>query len=252
MNLRGNMKINYLISVCILILISILSIVALKTQSNKESPQWVQGFDVSHYQGTVQYYQGTVQWDQINPDTKIFAIAKATGGTDFIDPDFQINWNGMKEQGFIRGAYHFFYPQDDASQQAKNYLANLGTLQKTDLPPILNVEVANGLASEVIVNKVLVWLTEVEKTTQRRPMIYSDLNFAQTYLTDERLSIYPLWIADYGDSVGSLPLPWSTSSWSLWQYSDKGSVLGIQGPVDLDEFNGNKEALKAFIESTVL
>ena len=110
----------------------------------------------------------------------------------------------------------------------------------------------NGLAAEAIVEGVLTWLSEVEKATKRRPMIYSDLSFAQTYLTDERLSDFPLWIADYNDEVGELPKPWQASGWQLWQYTDSGSISGIGVKVDQDKFQGNKKALKAFIKSTVL
>jgi lysozyme len=33
-----------------------------------------------------------------------------------------------------------------------------------------------------------------------------------------------------------IPAGWTT--WAFWQYSESGSVPGIQGPVDLDVFNG--------------
>jgi len=37
-----------------------------------------------------------------------FSFAKATGGRTYMDPQFENNWNGMREAGLIRGAYHFF------------------------------------------------------------------------------------------------------------------------------------------------
>ena len=37
------------------------------------------------------------------------------------------------------------------------------------------------------------------------------------------------------------------SNWSLWQFSDNGSVRGIKGPVDLDLFNGNLVDFKKYL-----
>ena len=43
---------------------------------------------------------------------------------------------------------------------------------------------------------------------------------------------YPLWIANWGVSKPGIPGKWT--SYVYWQYSDAGSVSGINGRVDLD------------------
>jgi len=244
-SLRAKMKFKYLITIVVITLISNIGMFTYILWDEKKSEKVLQGFDVSHY-------QGTIRWDQIKANVKAFAIAKASGGTDFIDPDFQANWNGMKEQELVRGAYHFFYPNEDAALQAKHYLKTIGNLSDTDLPPIIDIEVTNGLSSEAIIKGVLTWLEAVESGTKRKPIIYSDLAFVQTYLSDERFKTYPLWVADYSDSVTALPEPWSSTGWSLWQYSDKGSVVGIEGEVDLDEYQGSLKEFNNFIKRTIL
>ncbi len=40
-----------------------------------------------------------------------------------------------------------------------------------------------------------------------------------------------------------MPTPWT--AWSLWQYSDTGSVPGVSGDNDLDTFNGTLAQLQA-------
>ncbi len=45
-------------------------------------------------------------------------------------------------------------------------------------------------------------------------------------------------------SCPDLPNGWS--QWSVWQYSDSGSVSGISGAVDLDEYNGTLADLQTF------
>jgi len=239
------MKTHHLVALNVVALVALIVVSWLNFRPSLPDSDVTRGFDVSHY-------QGTIQWNNINRSEYDFSIAKATGGTGFIDPDFSANWNGMKEREMIRGAYHYFYPNESAKQQAQNYLNTVKGLQESDLPPIIDIEVSNGLDAKIIVQGLLTWLDEVEEATQRRPMIYSDLNFAQTYLTDESLSAYPLWIADYNDEVGELPKPWQASGWQIWQYTDSGSISGIEGDVDQDKFQGDKKALKAFIKSTVL
>ena len=54
----------------------------------------------------------------------------------------------------------------------------------------------------------------------------------------------PLWVANWGVSCPDLATGWS--NWVFWQYSDTGTVGGISGAVDLDEFNGTLAQLQSF------
>ena len=80
-------------------------------------------------------------------------------------------------------------------------------------------------------------------------MIYTSPSFGNEYLTDERFTQYPLWIANYNVSEPSVPSAWGNKGWDFWQYSQKGNVEGIEGDVDLDTFNGTLEQLQQFISS---
>ena len=53
------------------------------------------------------------------------------------------------------------------------------------------------------------------------------------------LTDYPLWIAN-PTSAPSPTLPKPFMNYTLWQYSFKGTMPGITGPVDLDRFNGTE------------
>ena len=59
-------------------------------------------------------------------------------------------------------------------------------------------------------------------------MVYTYTNFADTALDMEALAAYDLWIADYR---GTRP----TRKHGMWQYTSKGRVAGIDGPVDLSD-----------------
>src|SRR5207245_9703027 len=68
---------------------------------------------------------------------------------------------------------------------------------------------------------------------------------AGTYpVTSAAFASYPLWVANYGATCPSMPVGWS--QWKFWQTSSTGSVSGITGAVDLDEFNGTLADLMSF------
>jgi GH25 family lysozyme M1 (1,4-beta-N-acetylmuramidase) len=50
---------------------------------------------------------------------------------------------------------------------------------------------------------------------------------------------YPLWVAD-PNSPKSPIIPKPFTQYTIWQYSFKGVIAGIAGPVDLDKFNGTE------------
>lgn len=203
----------------------------------------LQGIDISHF-------QGNINWQAFTKNQFEFVFVKATGGETFIDPKFSSNWHALRTTNLARGAYHFFYASDDAKKQAEHFLTTIGKLKPTDLPPVLDVEITDHSDAQTILNGVLTWLETIEDETERLPIIYSGISFAKQYLTDERLSKYPLWIADYNKTLPPLPEPWQKQGWQFWQYTETGHALGINGNVDHSYFSGNKDDLSSFIEST--
>ncbi len=185
------------------------------------------GIDVSHY-------QGNVDWASVKSAGMEFAIVKATEGTNTVDSEFGNNWSGIKAVGLVRGAYHFFHTDKSAEEQADHYIETV-RLEPGDLPPILDVEITEGVAMEEIDDEIKTWLDRVENAYGVTPMVYANLNFVKTVLTAE-FSRYPLWLADYTTETPTVPEIWN--DWTLWQYSQSGSVTGVDGAVDLDKFQG--------------
>lgn len=205
----------------------------------------INGIDVSHY-------QGTINWNTVANDNVKFAIAKATGGDDYTDPMFNVNWQGMRENELVRGAYHFYYPNIDPIAQAKYYLKTVNGFLQKDLPPILDIEVTEGQDASSIVKGALRWIKKVESVTKRRPIIYSDNAFLSEYLNHPELAQYPLWVADYSDEVAPLPSYWKKPGWLMWQHSDSGQLEGISTNVDLDKFSGSLRQLRHFVKHSHL
>ena len=201
--------------------------------------QTVEGIDVSAG-------DGTVDWVKVKASGRVFAFAKVTEGMTYVDPSFATNWAAMKRAGLIRGAYHYFRPQDEGAVQATWMLHNLGTLEVDDLPPVLDVETTDSQATATVNSRIAACVRALEAATGRTPIIYSSNRFWTTVLGNTTAPC-DLWDAHWGVTCPSIPSPWR--EWRFWQYnvSDAGFVPGVGSQSDLDRFNGTLAELQAYV-----
>ncbi len=197
-------------------------------------PSLVYGVDVS-------YYQGTINWTKVAA-AKDFAIARVSDGS-YLDTKFDQNWAGMKAAGIIRGAYQFFEPGQDPTTQANIMISKMVGFGPGDLPPMLDMEVTGGQSPATITAKIHTWANKIKAATGRTPLIYTGKYFWEPNVQSSDFAAYPLVIAAYvKPNCPNTPSPWN--KWAMWQYSSSGSVPGIAGNVDMDEFNGTLADLK--------
>ncbi|NVN93713.1 MAG: glycoside hydrolase family 25 protein [Bacteroidetes bacterium] len=197
----------------------------------------VHGIDVSRYQDYIDWKE--VKKMKVDSIKISFAFIKATEGKCRIDRFFSINWENAKKNQIIRGAYHFYRPQVSSKLQAENFISNV-KLEKGDLPPVLDIEtLVTGYQVDNTIRGIKNWLKVIEKAYHVKPIIYTNIDFYNNYLTDEGLGDYPLWIAHYYQEKVRL-----NQIWYFWQHNDKGKVNGIKGEVDFNVFNGNMEDLQ--------
>jgi lysozyme len=192
------------------------------------------GFDVSQY-------QSEINWEQTYHIDEAFELSfvfiRATAGKDRIDSRFEENWKGAKARQLIRGAYHYYRPNENSLEQADNFIKNV-RLQQGDLPPVLDIEKLPKTQSVARLKVGLRnWLTAVEKHYGVKPIIYSGESYYKDFLKEE-FSAYPLWIANYNFWRNDLE-----SDWQFWQFTEKAKIEGIDGMVDLNIFNGDKNDL---------
>lgn len=212
--------------------------------------QVVYGIDVS-------YYQGNINWEAVASDGYSFAITRINHA-DFMDPQFDANWAGIKQVGLIRGAYQYFEPGDDPVAQANIVVEKVGKLGPGDLPVVIDVETTSGLTDKAaIVDSIAAWMDIVESGTGKKPIIYTGKYFWQDNVSSSDFADYPLWHAQYPNacqppasappgcgSCANIADQWS--DWLLWQYTSSGSVAGIAGNVDTNVFKGSYEDLVAY------
>jgi len=191
----------------------------------------VHGVDVSHY-------QSDLDWDTIQRQGIDFAFIKATEGVTLQDSNFCSNWEELDRINMWRGAYHFFRPGYSAHRQADTYL-HLVDLKAGDLPPVLDVEVLDGVSRIDLIKGMYIWLYRVEIATGVKPIIYTNQRFYNTHLR-HHFGDYRLWIARYNSREPRLA---GDRSWHFWQYSSQGDLPGVQGDIDLNVFRGSLQEL---------
>lgn len=202
----------------------------------------VRGIDVS-------VHNGHVDWGKVKGSGIVFAFARVSDGLNHPDTEFAANWAGIKAQGLVRGVYQYFRPGQDPLAQADLLLSKIGTLGAGDLPPVIDVETANGQPLGAVAPAVRAWVDRVKAKTGRDPIVYSASGFWNTLPNRSQFAPDTLWVANYGASCPSMPDSWS--KWSFWQYSESGSVPGVSGGIDLDQFNGTLAQLQALATWTV-
>jgi len=199
----------------------------------------VHGIDVSKYQQEISWadVKGmSVKGIKIN-----FAFIKATEGIGRMDENFRRNWFNAQRSGIARGAYHFFISSKSGKAQAENFLETV-RLEKGDLPPVLDIEQANGASVTDLQQRVSDWLLMVEKKYKVKPIIYTNADFYKTFLAG-RFDEYPLWVAHY--LVKDKPR--ISRSWSFWQHNESGHVNGIGSYVDFNVFNGDSATFQKIL-----
>ncbi|MDR2425049.1 MAG: glycoside hydrolase family 25 protein [Prevotellaceae bacterium] len=198
----------------------------------------VVGVDVSRYQGKINWKNIENIVDGKKKVAIRFAILKATEGRSLKDPMFDASWKNISQTKLIRGAYHYFVPSRDASEQAKNFI-DCVELKRGDLPPVLDVETLGGRSVAKLRENMKIWLKEVEKHYAIKPIIYSYIDFYEQYLADDdELKDYPFWVAHYHKRKIRFQ-----EKWFFWQFSDCGRIAGIAEDVDFNVFNGTFEQL---------
>ncbi len=219
------------------------------------------GVDTSHYQGSVNW------WDVLQAGNS-FAFTKAAEGesSGCDDSTFATNMQKANSVGLAIGGYDFAElptgsvqacsTSDNATTEANTFLSVAGPYFKSGyMYPALDQEQgcpadgSGSLTAQQLSSWDGQWLSTVHNYILTNdgynilPIIYTDSAEAGSCM-EPWLTMYPLWIANYGvtsPNTGVWP------SWAYWQYSSSGSVGGINGSSDVDYFNGGSTNLQSYI-----
>ncbi|MDO5511886.1 glycoside hydrolase family 25 protein [Corynebacterium sp.] len=206
------------------------------------TPTSPSGVDVSGHQRG----HGPIRWQEVAAAGQQFAFVKTSEGEDWVNEHYLEDVHAAHQAGLLVGTYHYARPAGDARVQAAHYAATLANAPQHALPPVLDIEVDEGLTPEQLQDWVRDFLAETERLTGRVPMIYTYRYFWREHLNDtDEFSHYPLWLAAYQNHVPEPVGGWDALS--FWQRSDAGRVPGIDTNVDLNLFNGTGSQLGDFV-----
>ncbi|WP_245796608.1 GH25 family lysozyme [Actinacidiphila alni] len=206
------------------------------------------GVDVSHY-------QGTINWGSVHAAGIQFAYIKATEGTTYKDPQFNANYLNAYNNKVIRGAYHFARPDVSTGAAQATYFATHGGAWSADnltLPGMLDLEGGcYGKSAASMQSWILDFYNTYKARTGRDMVIYTSASWwnSCTGGWGGMSARSPLFVAHW-TTAASPNIPSGFPYWTLWQYTDSGSVSGISGAVDRDRFNGTQARLLALANNT--
>ena len=188
----------------------------------------IHGIDISHY-------QGNVFWEIIGDNTNMaYVYLKASEGGDRIDEKFEHNIQLAHQYGLKVGAYHFFRPRTDLNKQLVNFMAQCRPKEQ-DLVPMIDIETKGGLSTEEFCDSLLKFIKFVETAYRQKPLLYTFTNFYNQNLIG-KIEGYTLMVAQYTQRE---PVLADGRDFTMWQYTGKGRINGINGYVDKSRFMRN-------------
>jgi GH25 family lysozyme M1 (1,4-beta-N-acetylmuramidase) len=195
--------------------------------------------DISSWQPAQINWSAYVAWSR-SGDSIARVIMRASQGVGVPDQHFEAYWKGALAAGVeVIGVYHYAYPNVQPGAAGAiaeaNYLHRVvgNRLRPQDF---LMLDYEENVA-QATADWALAFLQQTEQNFGKLPRIYSYQSFIASKLQDARLARYPLvyarWTFD-PNSRPPAPHPWT--SYEFLQYTDKGSVPGISGNVDVNVF----------------
>lgn len=193
------------------------------------------GIDVSEF-------QGAINWTAVKGAGITFTFIRAAfrgygSGKIVTDSKFATNIKGAVSAGLPVGVY-FFTQAINAAEGAEeaDYIINLISSYNVSLPIVIDTEAVSGVAARANGLSVAQRTSAIKGFCERvvarglTPMIYASTSWLENNLDMSQLSSYKVWVAQWNSKVTY------KGDYDCWQYSDKGSVNGINGTVDMDRW----------------
>ena len=196
---------------------------------------------VSHKGIDVSKFQGEIDWESVKEDGVEYAFLRLgirgyTTGEIVLDETFEENVEGALEQDINVGVYFFTQAvtEEEILEEADFVIENIKPY-RIDYPVVIDVEDVESASARTKDltpeerTKLVISFCERIKEAGYTPMIYGNLKTFMLMLDITQLEEYEKWYAYYSTEEFYYPY-----DFSIWQYSDEGSVDGIETDVDLN------------------
>jgi len=190
------------------------------------------GIDVSDH-------QGAIDWEAVAADGIDFAMVRlgyrgSTEGNIYMDEEYEANLEGARSAGLLVGVYFFSQATNEAEarEEADFVIGNLDGASLDypvayDHEPMTGGGRANSLSGSQLTKNAQAFCQRIQEAGYT-PLVYGN-NADISKLDLGALGAYEVWFAEYGTSV-----PTGQFDFTMWQYTNNGSVDGIGTGVDMN------------------
>ena len=192
----------------------------------------VKGIDVS-------VWQGRIDWDQVKESGVEFVMIRVGGrglseGLIYNDDNAQEYYEGATAAGLKVGAYFFSQSVtvEEAVEEAE-FVLNAVKSWDVQMPLVYDWEYMGedvrtaDTDARTLTDMAKAFCDTIEEAGYE-PMIYFGRSQSMEMMNLEELTDYPFWLAMYSTIMD---YPYKIN---MWQYTDQGTVPGIEGNVDLN------------------
>lgn len=196
------------------------------------------------YDGTARYgidvssHQGEIDWAAVAADGVEFVMLRIgyrgySEGALNLDQQFEANYAGARENGIDVGVYFFSQAINEAealleAQQVIQWLEG----KEVDCPVVFDWEHityeearTDEVSGETVTSCARIFCQEIAGAGYT-PMIYCNGMLGYLGYDLNQLTDVDIWYAEYSD------YPSYAYETAMWQYTDSGTVSGIEGNVD--------------------
>lgn len=180
----------------------------------------------------VSKFQSTINWEKVKADGIEGAILRAVSTNSaglYKDPTFEFNYAECKRLGIPVGAYYYTYATNQYYADKELALFKSCLEGKTfELPIVLDIEDKSlAVIGRTALTDLRVYALKTIESWNCYAMWYTDLNFRRNHLVASRLSAFDYWCRYWSTNKPSV-------AYGIWQYTNSGTVNGINGRVDMN------------------
>ena len=192
----------------------------------------VKGIDVS-------VWQGNIDWTQVKESGVEFVMIRVGGrgmdeGTLYTDDNAQGYYEGAATVGLKVGAYFFSQAVtvEEAVEEAEFVLEAVKDWE-VEMPLVfdweyMGADVRTGKMDSRMLTDMAKAFCDTIRAAGYEPMLYFGRSHSEEMMKLEELTDYPFWLAMYSTIMD---YPYKIH---MWQYTDQGTVPGIDGNVDMN------------------
>ena len=186
----------------------------------------------------VSYYQGIIDWDRFLNESDCYGVILRLGYYNTLDTTFERNINELKRLNIPYGIYLFSYAKNYNDAVIESNFVN-EMISRYDIKPELGIyydiedwttkkSSSNNITKSMYDTIIKTFVNSVSNYTNNsyKVKLYSGRWYAMNRLNNESKSFVD-WVAEYNSTCKY------DSFYSMWQFTSKGSVAGIEGDVDI-------------------